>query len=219
MAQVAPGRLTIPADTSDQPLSVRLVKEPQPAAPTWPRYLLGGVFAILLIIYVGLAVAYLFPESPSAFSSGATVPTLNAQLRYAEFVSVGEVGFIEVTAINAGDEPVTGTLVVAFDTAASVSLLPDNQSGLEFTNLPPGGRTTHRLEFRPLGPWGLPVEDSLPFHLRLLTPDGELETLDEGEIGLTPIPYLSRGLAWIRTSVWASLAALLWERIKKWLFP
>jgi hypothetical protein len=219
MSQVTSGKLRTPAAAADRPLYVRLVEEPGSDAPAWPRYVLVVVFVLLFFLYAWLAADYVFPESTPLLPPPTTASDVRARLRYPEFASVGDVSYIEMTAINASDRAISGTLVITFDPLAPVSLPPDNRAGLNFARLPPGDRISHRLEFRPIEPWGLPIEDKLPFHLRLLTSDGELETLGEGEIGLMPIPYLSRILTGVRSGVLASLAALLWERIKKWLFP
>jgi hypothetical protein len=216
MTVTTSGRLKT-SGAPDRPLLVKLVQEPQPVVPLWRRYLPAAVLVILVLIYAGLFVAYLFPES-TPLVSAATAP-LNVQLRYAEFASVGDTGYIELTITNTGDRPISGTLVVAFAPTVSVSLLTDNQAHLTFADLPPGGRVPHRLEYRTLGPWDLPVTGSLPFRLLLLTSSGKPEPLTTAEIGLMPLPHLSWGLGWLRTGVLASLAALLWERIKKWLFP
>jgi hypothetical protein len=218
MARVPSGRPITSTGTSERLLVVRLAKEePTPRS----RRLLAAILvsAIIVIVYACLEAFYHLPESTPLLSFKDAPVAVNARLRYPEFASVGDASYIEVTVVNAGNEPITGTLVIVLDQDASVSLLPDNQAGLAFTDLAPGDRTSHRLEFRPVGPWSLPVDDSLAFHLLLLFPDGQKYESDDKKIGLMPLPYLNWVLTALRGGFLASLAALFWERIKKWLFP
>ena len=209
----------MPAGASDRPLFVRLLKEPQPASVARSRRVLMAILIIAVIVFWGLEGLYHLPESTPLLSFENAPINVNARLYYPEFASVGDTGYVEMTAINAGDELIAGTLVIVLDSTADISLLPDNRASLTFANLPPGDQTSHRLEFRVVGPWDPLVVDSLSFHLLLLPSGGSTYPSAQREIALMPIPYLGRILAWVRTVFQASLAALFLERIKKWLFP
>ncbi len=184
----------------------------------WPRLLLTVIFAIIILLYVWLDIFYRFPESTPLLSFDAATTT-SVRLRYPEFASVGDASYIEMTVINTGTSPISGTLVIVLDSEYPVSLLPDNRADLALVNLPPGNQISHRLEFRPVGSWDPPVVGSLPFHLLLLSPDGQTHLSGKQKIDLMPIPHLSRVLAGLGAGFLAGLAALFWERIKKWLFP
>jgi hypothetical protein len=216
MAKTSAGRPIMPTGSSDRPLVVRLVKEPQAAPSAQPRRLLIATFIVILIIYGGLEILHFFESAPLIEFEDA--PTdVKARLRYPEFASVGDASYIEMTAIYTGASPISGTLVIDLQ-ESPVILLPDNRADLIFTDLPPGDQISHRLEFRPVEPWDLPAVGSLSFKLLLLLPGGQKYTSKQQEIDLMPLPYLSRVLIGLRGGFIASLAALFWERIKKWLF-
>jgi hypothetical protein len=187
------------------------------------------VLALLLVIGVGLLIAtYLFlwrkfilPQYHIPPIECSALP-IAVSLRYPHYVAVGDEGFVEVGVRNTGVQPISGTAVIAFGGDLSIHPVPSKTNFLSFTALPPNGIMADQVRFTFNEPLSR-RNGTLPFFVQVTADQLCILSLPDSPLRLAPIPglktLLRAILSVLSSTVGIPLIGLLWEQIKKRLFP
>lgn len=202
----------------DLPPGTKLEVEVVPAEKPpdiWAR-LQPYAYAILFIVLalaIIMALGWLAPYEYETLEFPQV--GVRVTLAYPQFVSHGDEGIIAATVTNTTTQSITGTLTLDLVNSPAVSGVEDSTNTLVFEDLPSGGKYT--LHFR----YNLTISPSigggyLHFKPRVTTTGfGSQEGSDLLRIDIPPIPRLRL----IVPGAIALVVGLLWDQIKKQLFP
>ncbi len=212
-----PVQLALPS-----PLIVRMDKKEEQPKRDWLPFLI--LFLVVSTVLYAVAWArWIHPrEHPLPVAAGPKTPGLVVQVSYPRYLAVGDAGEIEVSAINRDTQPLSGTLALRFAPRPGVNVASEDGTVLRFKDLPGGGQVTGRVKIA----WHIAPEwlnvGVTAFEVWLHPAGGQPYKVDVAPttMAISPLPYLDTVLAWLRnTVIVAGLGGLLWEQIKKRLFP
>ena len=132
-------------------------------------------------------------------------------------------GEIEISATNHYTGALSGTVTLLFDANPGVHTSNEEGTVLRFEDLPGGGQVTGRVQFSWNAVPRLFNVDAVAFQTWVSLDDGRRQMLavpDPPTVAIPKVPYLNTVLGWLRgTVIVAGLGGLLWEQVKKRLFP
>ncbi len=182
-------------------------------------WLLVGV-VLLMATYLFLWGMFVYPQQHISLAKCSALPVV-VSLHYPDYVSLGDEGFVEVGLRNTGTRPISGTAVIAFGGDLTVHPVASKTNVLTFSALPPNGIMAGRVYFtlneplnrqRSVLPVAIQIAAGRPCNLAFPSP-----------LRLTPIPglktLLRSILSFLSVVIGLPLVGLLWEQIKKQLFP
>jgi hypothetical protein len=177
------------------------------------------LLGLLILMYLSLWIIFVWPQYYIPPTACAGLP-LSVSLRYPYYVAVGDEGFVEVGLRNTGTQPISGTAVIAFGGDLSVHPVLARTNALSFKALPPGGITADRVRFT-LNERPSRLRGTLPFTVQITADQTCNLGLPNDPMRLAPIPGLKTALTAVLSGMVSitALAGLLWEQIRKRLFP